>query len=327
MFRNPSASTSEAFGSALVGLPADGASLASSMVHEHLHVVLGGVLHLTRLYDSDPRERFYVAWRDDPRPLSGALQGAYAFFGVTALWRAMATSAGERTARRAAFEFAYWRRQTWRTVRALRNDPVLTEAGRRFVAGIASCLERWQDEPSSAELAAACAVDHHAGWRVRHLRPDPATVARLRDSWLAAHTMAPVAAEAAEVSPTPVPDGTWSHARIDLIRLRLCVDDAEFARTWRTVPDATEADHAYAMGRYDDSVAGYRAQLSCNPDTPSAIVGLGLALGARSANPAARALMHRPELVRAVHRELRESPAGAPPLERLAAWIGQLVSG
>ncbi|HET6289542.1 MAG TPA: HEXXH motif-containing putative peptide modification protein [Amycolatopsis sp.] len=69
LFRNPSASTGEAFGSAVVGLPTDGASLAETLIHEFQHIVLGGLLHLVELYEPDPRERIYVAWRDDPRPL------------------------------------------------------------------------------------------------------------------------------------------------------------------------------------------------------------------------------------------------------------------
>ncbi|HEY7595812.1 MAG TPA: HEXXH motif domain-containing protein [Actinophytocola sp.] len=330
MFRNPSASTGEAFGSALVSLPSDGASLASTLIHEYLHVVLGGILHLTRLHDDDPRERFYVAWRDDPRPLSGALQGAYAFFGVTSFWRAMARSANACTARRAAFEFAYWRSQTWRTVRSLRDDPSLTTAGRRFVAGIAARLGDWRDEPlpvPATQRAEAAALDHYAGWRVRHLRPDPAVVAKLRNSWLASDTRPPVMSEVAELPPTPVPDGTWSPARIDLVRLRLTDPEANLSETWPAVPGASEADHEYALGRYDDAARGYRNQLARSPDQPGPLVGLGLSLRARGASPAARALVHRPELVRAVHRELRVTPSGAPEVERLAAWIGQLVSG
>ncbi|HEV7651889.1 MAG TPA: HEXXH motif domain-containing protein [Actinophytocola sp.] len=328
-YRNPSASTGEAFGSALVGRPADGVSLAGTLVHEFLHIVLGGVMHLIQLYEDDPRERFYVAWRDDPRPLSGALQGAYAFFGVTALWRAFAGSASTALARRSAFEYAYWRRQTWHTMCALRDDDGLTAAGRRFVASMAARLDDWQDEPIPAqqtELAGACVMDHRAGWRVRHLRPDPATVAALREAWLAEHTRAPILVEPTGLPPTPVPDGSWSHARTDLIRLRLITGATELADTWPSVPDATEADYAYATGRYDDSMRGYRTELAENPDAPSALVGLGLSLGARGADPAARALVHRPELVRAVHRAVRdERPDTAP--ERLAAWIGQLVAG
>jgi hypothetical protein len=256
------------------------------------------------------------------------LQGAYAFFGVSALWRALA-GARSPVPVRAAFEFAYWRRQTARTVGALRDDPSLTEAGRRFVMGMAIRLEDWLGEllpAEQAELATAAAMDHHAGWRARHLRPDPGAVARLRDAWLTGHTRAPILPEPAELPPTPVPDGAWSSARIDLVRLRLTTGDTEFAGLWRTVPDATEADHAYATGRYADAARRYRAELVENPDLPGPLVGLGLSLGMRGADPAARALVHRPELVRAVYREVRDEMPGTTP-ERLAAWIGQLVAG
>jgi hypothetical protein len=35
----------------------------------------------------DDGHRYYVPWRDDPRPISGLLQGAYAYLGVTGFWR------------------------------------------------------------------------------------------------------------------------------------------------------------------------------------------------------------------------------------------------
>ncbi len=329
LFRNPSASTGEAFGSAVVGRPADGAALASTVIHEYQHIVLGGLLHLTRLYDNDPSERFYVAWRDDPRPVSGTLQGVYAFFGVTAFWRALARSDVESVSQRAAFEFAYWRGQTWRTLGTLRGDPALTDAGHRFVEGIANRLGPWQDEDvpaDMAELAATAAIDHHAGWRARHLRPSPATVARLAEAWIAGYTRPPISLNTTSLPPTPVPDGGWSRARLDLIRLHLR-DEADLPGTWQTVPDATDADLAYATGRFADAAEGYRAQLVADPDRPASLVGLGLALAARGVDPAARALLHRPELVRAVHRRLRCRTRPVPTPQQLARWIGQLVSG
>ena len=326
LFRNPSASTGEAFGSAVVGLPADGASLAATLIHEFQHIVLGGVLHLTRLYDHDPRERIYVPWRDDPRPLSGALQGVYAFFGVAAFWRGVAGTGS----RRAQFEFAYWRGQSWRTLRAMRDDAALTDAGRRFLDGIAERLGPWQDEQVSgdvAELAAAAANDHCAGWRVRHLRPSPAVVTELVEAWQSGRPRPPVVPDGTELPPTPVPDGAWSRARIDLVRLGLGESgNAQLPATWLTVPDATEADFAYASGRFADAARGYRAELSADPDRPASLVGLGLALSACGPRPAARALLRCPELVRAVHRRLRETAPNPPAPEDVASWIGQLVS-
>ncbi|AIG79292.1 Hypothetical protein AJAP_32390 [Amycolatopsis japonica] len=326
LFRNPSASTGEAFGSAVVGLPTDGASLAETLIHEFQHIVLGGLLHLVELYEPDPRERIYVAWRDDPRPLSGAFQGVYAFFGVTAFWRALARAG--TSPRRSAFEFAYWREQTWHTLQVLRADSTLTDAGRRFLDAIAERLGPWQAEPVSteaSELATAARHDHLAGWRARHLRPDPSVVAELAAAWLSGRPKPPASLDATSLPPTPVPDGGWSPARTDLIRLTLGATRSPDGRP-PTVPGATAADIAYTAGDHLEAVEGYRRELAADPDRPNSLAGLGLALSARGLHPAARALLHCPELVRAVHRPLRSGPR-PPTVEEIASWIGQLVPG
>ncbi|GAB3432923.1 aKG-HExxH-type peptide beta-hydroxylase [Actinophytocola sediminis] len=326
LYRNPSASTGEAFGSAVVGRPTDGASLASTLIHEFQHIVLGGVLHLIRLSDHDPRERIYVPWREDPRPISGAIQGLYAFFGVAAFWRAVAGT-GDR---RAAFEFAYWRQQSWRTFTTLRADAALTEAGQRFLDGIADTLGAWRSEPVApdvAEQATAAARDHLAGWRLRHLRPGAEAVAELTAAWLAGRSRPP-AVLATDLPPTPVPDGLWSRARADLVRLRLTgTQPPGLAELWPTVPDATTADLAYVSGRFAEAARGYRAELAENPDRPASLVGLGLALAACGPDPAARALLGCPEVVRAVHRRLRTSARHPPTPGSVASWLGQLVPG
>ncbi|MGH3899076.1 MAG: HEXXH motif domain-containing protein [Pseudonocardiaceae bacterium] len=330
-FRMPSASTGEAFGSAIIARPPDAASLAATLVHEFQHIRLGGLLHLTRLHEKDQRERFYTPWREDPRPISGVLQGVYAFFGVTAFWRALTRTGAGTPDRRAAFEFAHWRAQTWHVLRLLRDDPVLSPAGHRFVNGIAERLGPWQDEPVPADLGAlvtAVGADHYAGWRIRYIRPDSGMVAGLADTWMAGGPC-PIATQLdADQAPTPVPDGSWSSARADLVRLS--VGDPTnsgnmnmLSKTWRDVPGATAADFAYVTGRFTDAARGYRAELAAEPDRPTSWVGLGLALSGLGVAPAARALLHYPEVVRAVHRRIRVHMATAPTPEDLAAWIGR----
>lgn len=330
-FRMPSASTGEAFGSAIIARPSDAAYLAATLIHEFHHIRLGGLMHLALLYEEDSRERFYTPWRDDPRPIGGVLQGVYAFFGVTAFWRALARAGIKAPDRRAAFEFAYWREQTWRVLRVLRDDPVLTSAGRRFVNGIAERLGPWQDESVPADLAAlvtAVGADHYAGWRISYLRPDPGTVADLAEAWPTGHARPPAAQLSNDRAPTPVPDGFWSPARVDLIRLSVAESPNGqnlLSRTWPSVPGATVADFAYVTGRFADAARGYRAELTVDPDRPAALVGLGLALLGLGLTPAARALLHYPEVVRAVHRRIRTRTRTVPTPEDLAAWIDRFT--
>jgi HEXXH motif-containing protein len=327
LFRNASASTGEAFGSAIIGRQPDSASLAATLVHEFNHIVLGGVLHLATLCEDDPRMRFYVPWREDPRPLDRVLQGVYAFLGVTELWRALSHVDERPDRRKAAVEFAYWRGQTWRVLTEIRSDAKLTEAGRRFVDGVVSRIEPWKQEPVPAGVsttATAMAMDHYAGWRLRHLRPRPELVSSVTDAWLAGRARPPVIDATPDPVPTPIPDGEWSPARVDLLRLGL--HPHPFAAPQDAVPDATEADLAYAAGRLTEAIDLYRAELDRDPDRPAALVGLGLARAARGVDPAGRALLGRPELVRTVHRNLRSLACLKPTLEDLAAWIGTMVT-
>jgi hypothetical protein len=84
------------------------------------------------------------------------------------------------------------------------------------------------------------------------------------------------------------------------------------------VPKALPGDYALVEGRVRAAAEEYRATLTADPDSPGALIGLGLAL--RSGDePAARALLQRPELVRAVHREIRSGSTARP--EDLAGWL------
>jgi HEXXH motif-containing protein len=321
LFRAPSASSGDAFGSAILGRPADAASLAAMLVHEFQHSRLSGLTHMARLWEDDPRERFYAPWRDDPRPVGGLFQGLYAFFGMTAFWRALASHQD----RRGSFEFAYHRAVTWNAVNSLRHDAALTGTGHRFIAAIAEVLGPWQDEPVAADLtetARRAALDHYLGWRIRHVRPDPVLVSDLTNAWLDAWTPKRLWL-GGERPPSPVPDGKWTHARADLIRLVLTPGPASSRPSWKTVPDVTPADFALVSGRFTDAARGYRAELADDPDRPTSLAGLTLALSASSTSPATRVLLHYPELVRAVQRRVRRHGAQAPSAEELADWIGR----
>jgi hypothetical protein len=202
-----SATSAHAYGAVAMSAPADPVSLAVGLVHETAHSLLNGTSLLFDLVHPSGALG-YSPWRDDPRPPSGVLHGAYAYLAVTRFWRAEAARGGGR---RAEFEFARWRAAvaaatesllaTPRTDRsgdesgpareaggmsAYGSDGVLTAAGRRFVRAMREEVDGWLGEPVDAQvarLADGANLDHRVRWRLRNLRVDEASTRQLADAW------------------------------------------------------------------------------------------------------------------------------------------------
>ncbi|MBE1501205.1 HEXXH motif-containing protein [Amycolatopsis lexingtonensis] len=322
-FRLPSASSGEAFGSALICQPEDPVTLAAALVHEFQHIRLGGLLQLVRLHTEDRTERLYAPWRDDPRPLGGVVHGIYAFFAVTEFYRALSTRQPDDEL--AAFEYAHWRHQVARTLDTVRADKALTEPGQRFLALVAERAGTWQNDEvlaTAAHWSDLVAADHYAGFRLRHLRPEPEAIELLVDSWLRGTPGPGIDGVGTEL--VTEPDGDWANARADLLRVRLGEDGARRATAlWREVPGASEADFALVDGRGQDAIELYRTALRADPDAPAALIGLGLALRTTGDPAAAAVLLDRPEVVRAVLRGIRRRPAPEPAPEEVARWLAE----
>ncbi|MEU0003454.1 HEXXH motif domain-containing protein [Streptomyces sp. NPDC006314] len=312
-----SASSGDAFGGMLTSLPPDPATLAVTVVHEFQHTKLGGLLHLLTLEQDGGAERHYAPWRDDPRPLSGLLQGAYAFLGITDFWCRYLDQAPRAERPVAQFEFALHRRQTQDAVRTLGADPALTAHGRRFLRGMAARLPSWWADgrirPDITALAEFAATDHRTGWRIRHLTPAPDDVRALARAFAAG---APADCHIAESSVVPDPAASWSHARTGLIRQSL--GGPPDGR--RLEPSA--ADRALVTGDPAASDA-YARLLADDPEAPEPWTGLILALAA--GDPAAGPLLRRPELPHAIHRELRVTGTAADPRD-VARWLAAGMS-
>ncbi|MFI7606024.1 FxsB family cyclophane-forming radical SAM/SPASM peptide maturase [Micromonospora sp. NPDC049366] len=133
-----SAASRDAFG-ALGTVPADPDPLAELLVHEFQHVKLGGLLDVSVLYDPAYRRRLVVPWREEPRPLEGALQGTYAHLAVADLWRA-------RPGTEAARHYRRYRGWTLRTLDELAATGALTGHGDRFVRRMRETVESWPDD-------------------------------------------------------------------------------------------------------------------------------------------------------------------------------------
>ncbi|MFG1649631.1 aKG-HExxH-type peptide beta-hydroxylase [Micromonospora sp. NPDC049275] len=305
---NPVSATSrDALGAIALSVPADAQTLALLLVHEVQHTKLGALLDLVPLHGAGGPARYRAPWRLDPRPVGALLQGAYAHLGVTEVWRCRRH---EGTA--AAFEYAYWREQTIRAVRQLADAAELTEAGRSFVADMATTLRGWRDPVDGAVEAAVRDVADAGAmrWGLANLAPDPDEVERLTRAWRqgvppdagrSVSTVVPAAARPA-LTMGSGPEGAVRH--------RLLGSGGP--------PGSSPSDQAYAAGKREDALAGYRRRVAADCGDVDAWVGLALSAHHTGQPAAARALTSRPELVRALSHTLPD----ADPLA-LAAWLAQ----
>jgi hypothetical protein len=92
---------------------------------------------------------------------------------VTGFWRARRHRVSDAAARRARFEFAYWRRQTSMALDQIARSDELTAAGVSFVDRLGRTLAGWCAEPVPADAERAAdlrAVADRARWRLRYDR-------------------------------------------------------------------------------------------------------------------------------------------------------------
>jgi HEXXH motif-containing protein len=166
-----SSSSPEAFGAIALSQPDEVPALAETLAHEAQHLKLNAILEIMPLTNTDDGRRFYAPWRDDPRPASGLLQGAYAYLGVCEFWRGQRQTAPGRAQLRAHTTFARWREAAALVTQTLLSREVLTPDGMRFCAGMARTLAAWLDEPVPPEALARArdaAGRHRAAWEARN---------------------------------------------------------------------------------------------------------------------------------------------------------------
>lgn len=322
LFAPFSASHNDAFGAVVMSLPPDATTFAATLVHEFQHSKLGVLLKLVDLLEpvaDNDEPRLFAPWRDDPRPASGLLHGCFSFIGVTAFYRERAGAAGGLSARAAQFEFAYRREQAAQAVETLLADAIPTTVGRRFLGAARDQLESWAADALPPDVRAAAHranADHRIMWRLRHLRPSTAAVAELALAWLR-HRAKPTAnADVPELVPASV---AYGHARLALTRTWLTdpelFDDyrAEPAVATAAIKGTTAADLAL-VGGADDAADRYLTEVLAAPDSVTGWAGLALATGDEL-------LIERPELVLAVHREIRARSGVVTNPVLLARWL------
>jgi HEXXH motif-containing protein len=319
-FRPHSTSVEDGFGGAILSMPFESAQFAVTLVHEFQHSVLNGLRHLAPLVQGADPPVGYAAWRDDPRPVEGLLHGIFAFTAVAEFWAVRRV----RAPGLADFEFALWRCQTRKVLGAVRDSPVLTAAGRRLIAGIATRFRRLDSQAVPADTLAAAeaaAADHVASWRACHLRPDPAAVLLAADAWIAGRS-----APAVWTASVTEPGRTAQRLDAKAVLTRILIAEPagwEGLTGDAALPDgASAADVAYVIGDLATAHQRYLAELATASDRAAAWSGLGLVLVGEGSTPAGELLLERPELVRAV-TEAVVARTKRPPPDELAAWLAR----
>jgi HEXXH motif-containing protein len=318
-----SASHNDVFGSLVLSRPPDATTFAATLVHEFQHNKFGALLALVDLLDpaaDNDTPRLYAPWRDDPRPPAGLLHGAFSFLGVTAFYRERCPVEPEPAARAARFEFAYRREQTAHAVGTLLADAVPSALGRRFLAAARERLRTWGAEPLPDDVVRAAELanlDHRLTWRLRHLRVAAPVLGALAEAWLGNRPRPVVPATPPVLTPAP---GTAGQPRLALTRTWLTDPDlydvyrSEPELAMAEVPGLSAADLLLADGETATAAELYRRQLADAPDAPAAWAGLAVATRLP-------VLLTRPELVAALHREIRLRRGSPADPDRLARWL------
>ncbi|HEY6493835.1 MAG TPA: FxsB family cyclophane-forming radical SAM/SPASM peptide maturase [Trebonia sp.] len=122
------AATRQGFGAVAAALPDTPATLALLLIREFQRVKLGAVLDLYDLVD--PGERLD---HEDPWPLEGLLEDAYANLAVTEFWRGRA-GLGQHDQAEAAERCRHGQEHTAAAIEALADSAALTPLGRYFAS-------------------------------------------------------------------------------------------------------------------------------------------------------------------------------------------------
>jgi len=167
-----SATAREAFGSIALSMPSSELSMAVTFAHEVQHAKLAALMDMYPLLESSGEAWYYAPWRQDPRPLAGLLQGAYAYLGVTDFWRRQRICETDPVqAMRAHTEFARWREATKDVTEFLLQSGYLLPHGRFLVNVMLRSLRQWCQEPVHPEARSAArqmAAKHRAEWLRHH---------------------------------------------------------------------------------------------------------------------------------------------------------------
>jgi HEXXH motif-containing protein len=312
-----SATTPSAFGAIAASMPPSPVILAETLVHEFQHLKLCALMDMVPLI-GHCEERVYAAWRPDPRPASGLLQGVYAHLAVARFWDAQRQVETEPDGiLRAQVMCERWRRTIEPATSTQLEAGCLTEAGSRFVEMLQDQGRTLGSElvPAKAmDIAGEIALDHALTWQLRHTAIDTAAVADLAAAYQRGEPL-PTLPTARIEADTRKADAT---VRSRLLSMQY-LDPGRFRELCAAgVPGLSDADALLIRGNAAEAAREYWQTITAATDAqPDAWIGLALATSRLAQAPAFAA---RLPFMFDVHTCLRDQGLNADPLD-LAAWF------
>lgn len=160
-----SATSATAYGAFGLTIPERPDHLASTLVHEYQHSKLSALMDLRPLYDKTATRMYFAPWKPAPRPLWGALQGAFAFLAVAEYWGRLHQAGIGNSAEK---HFADLRLQVDTVLNQLATEPALNDLGRRFVGRMREVMAKLMEIRVSRAAESASArklADIETRWR------------------------------------------------------------------------------------------------------------------------------------------------------------------
>jgi hypothetical protein len=319
-----SQSTPAAFGAIATVLPPDPVIMAETLIHEFQHLKLNALMDITQLTVPDEgRALVYAPWRQDPRPVSGLLQGIYAHLAIARFWDAQRSLEDDPDGMlRAQVLYERWRP----TIAAaadtlLAREDCLTPEGIQFVRAVREHglrLASRQVPENARTMAEQVRHDHWNTWQLRHIAVDPAGVAMSSAAFLDGESPASGYLPTGElVSYTRRVDGV---ARTRILNMRHL--DPKRLRDLRVngVDSLSPADRLLIEGKADEAILAFRAEI-LSVDVPAPEDWVGLATAATMAeDPKATAFATHLPLLFEIHRHLVSKGIMHDPMD-LAAWL------
>lgn len=315
-----SAASGWAWGAIALSLPGDPVTFAETMIHEFRHLALGAAEDIHALISGDRADAYYSPWRDDPRPLSGMLQGCYAFCGVAAFWRRERYVGTATQRRRAELAFALRSSEVHRVVEVLAKSASLTGKGKAIVEAMRTQAMGWRSDCISKQAtsqAREIRVLHHVRWRIANLIPDQDVIDGLARRWLSGRVFDPGQADLrAAVFPSPHRQ-LYDRSRL----LERALTDPEVVP--QLLPRLAAGDRHLLRGDHNMARETYLRQLSEDRD-PNAWIGLVLSLRRIGVIDAGWSSPDHVEVLVAIAERVRELTGQFPDTEALLAWTQAL---